>query len=486
MRRRPIAVSADSLSDVVRAVGTREFKLSVRKRVFASFIALSMVASSPASAETIFGALAKAYQYNSSLNSARAGVRVTDENVPLAKSTMRPQIDATIDSGYGNTWRRNRTIRSGSASIGVELRQLIFDGFQTRNNIAAAKANVRAANQTLSNTEQTTLLNAATAFMDVIRDRQVAALTEQNLAFLNEQVRAANARLEAGEGTRTDVAQADAERANAVALVADARAQLAISAATYRQIIGADPGRLSAASALSRMLPKSVDGALSIAEAEHPGILARKHLVDASGYSVKSAEGALLPQVGVTAGVSRDYQSTVGSGIATQDGSDWSTSASIGAQITIPIYQGGGASARVRQSKEELGQARIDVDVTRDEVRQAVSSAWHTYIAASQGVRAGRTVVDARRLALNGVIEERNVGQRTTLDVLEAQAAVIEAQINLAADEHDVVVGSYAIVAAMGRLNAQRLGLNVSVYDPKEHYRAVKDKWHGLRTPDGR
>ncbi len=360
---------------------------------------------------------------------------------------------------------------------------MLFDGFQTRNNIAAAKAQVRAANQSLSNTEQTVLLDAATAYMDVIRDRKIAALTEQNLGFLNEQVRAARARLEAGEGTRTDVAQAEAEHANAVALLGEARARIQISSATYRQVIGGDPGKLGAASALSKMMPRSSGSAIQIAEAEHPGILARKHLVDAADHGVRSAEGALLPQLGASAGVSQDHNSVNPDPTGS---SGWSSSANIGATLSIPLYSGGRRSALVRQSKEQLGQARIDVDVTRDQVRQAVSSAWASYVAATQGVKANRTLVNARRLALNGVVEERNVGQRTTFDVLQSQAAVISAQINLASDEHDVVVASYAVVAAMGRLTAKRLGLKVQLHDPKEHYNAVKDKWGGLRTPDGR
>ena len=140
----------------------------------------------------------------------------------------------------------------------------------------------------------------------------------------------------------------------------------------------------------------------------------------------------------------------------------------------------------MRQSKESLGQARIQVDVSRDQVRQAVATAWSQYTAAQQSVSANKQVIDAAQLALNGVIEERNVGQRTTLDVLNAQAAVITAKINQANSEHDVVVASYAILSAMGRLSVDRLGLPVTKYKPEEHYNAVKDKWFGLRTPDGR
>lgn len=467
----------------------------MRKRLFATFLALSTAMATPAFAETLNGALAKAYQFNSSLNSARAGVRVTDESVPLAKSGYRPQISANADINYSRTRRDrlggsivgpgSRGANSTSGGIGVQISQRIFDGFQTRNNVAAAVAQVYAANQSLRNTEQTTLFSAAQAYMDVMRDRQIAALTEQNLAFLNEQVRAANSRFEVGEGTRTDVAQAEASRANAVALVSSSRARVAQSSANYREIIGEDPGKLAAASPLRKMLPKSADSAIAIALEEHPAIAASKHLVDAAGFGVKAAEGAILPQLDVFAGVSRDYSGTSVNGIDS-DSNTWSRNAQIGAQLSIPIYQGGRTSASVRQAKESLGQARIEVDVNRDTVRNAVSSAWASYVSATEGVRAQQSVVQAARLALNGVIEERNVGQRTTLDVLDAQADVIEAQINLVSDEHDAVVASYAIMSALGRLTVKRLGLNVAEYDPQEHYRAVKDKWIGLRTPDGR
>ncbi len=158
----------------------------------------------------------------------------------------------------------------------------------------------------------------------------------------------------------------------------------------------------------------------------------------------------------------------------------------VGATLTVPIYSGGRTSAKVRQSKESLSEARIQVDVSRDQVRAAVASAWTQYTAAREGVDANRALVAAAQLALNGVIEERNVGQRTTLDVLNAQSDVLTAKINLVSSEHDVVVASYAILSAIGHLSTERLGLQVTKYRPEEHYKAVKDKWYGLRTPDGR
>jgi outer membrane protein len=281
------------------------------------------------------------------------------------------------------------------------------------------------------------------------------------------------------------VAQADAARAAAVAQLSAARSQAASSAAIYRQVVGDEPGNLKSASPLAKLLPKGLDQAVGLASGEHPAIIATQHLVDAAGFTVKSSEGALLPQISASAGVSRSYRNTEGSLSGTlNDGT--SDAASIGATLTVPIYQGGRVSAQVRQNKEQLGQARIEVDVQRDRVRAAVTSAWTQYIAARESVEANRALISAAQLALNGVIEERNVGQRTTLDVLNAQSDVIDAQINLANSEREVVVASYAILSATGRLSARRLGLQVTEYRPEEHYNAVKDKWFGLRTPDGR
>lgn len=447
--------------------------------VSATFLGLT-----PASAETILGALAKAYNNNSSLNSARAGVRVTDEDVAIAKSGYRPVLRGT------SSWNRTRQAAGGisvgitTGSFGVEISQTLFDGFQTRNNVRAAEARVRASNESLRNTEQNTLFDAAAAYMDVIRDREIASFRERNLEFLAEQLRAANSRLEVGEGTRTDVAQAEASRQAAIAQLSAARAQVVASTAQYRQIVGEDPGRLEGGAPLSRLLPRSLDEGFAVALREHPAIVASEHLIDAAGFMVKSSEGALLPQVSAGASLSTNFRDSTAPSVANPNG--WGNQASIGASLTVPIYQGGRVSATVRKSKESLGQARIDADVNRDRVRQAVAAAWAQYVASQEAVAANRQLVSAARLALNGVSEERNVGQRTTLDVLNAQADVTNAQINLASAERDVVVASYAILSAMGRLSASQLRLQVALHRPEEHYNAVKDKWFGLRTPDGR
>ena len=285
-----------------------------------------------------------------------------------------------------------------------------------------------------------------------------------------------------GEGTRTDVAQAEASRSSAVAQLAAARAQVTSSEAVYTQIVGERPGSLSPAAALAKLLPRSLDQALAQGASQHPAILATKHLVDAAAFSVKSAEGALLPQLSATANASQ----TMRDASPDQGLNGNSKIAGIGLELTVPIYQGGRTSATIRQSKELLGQARIEVDVSHDQVRAAITSAWTQYIASVESVAANRDLVAAAQLALDGVIEERNVGQRTTLDVLNQQADVIDAQINLASSERDAVVASYAILSSVGALSVPYLSLRVAEYRPQEHYYAVKDKWIGLRTPDGR
>jgi outer membrane protein len=442
----------------------------------AVLFASAVLVAIPASAETISGALAKAYENNASLNAARAGVRVTNEGVAIARSGYRPTV---VGSGSISAVNQAGT-RMTTGSFGVQIQQTLFDGFRTTNNVRAAEARVRASNESLRNTEQNILFNAAAAYMDVMRDRRIAVFRERNLEFLAEQVRAAQSRFEVGEGTRTDVAQAQASRSAAEAQLSAARAQIQVSEATYRQVVGENPGRLEPASPVAGLLPASMDQAFTIAARQHPAILATQHLVDVASFSVKAAEGALLPQVSAQAGVERSFRS---GGI---DPGGASNSARVGLNLTVPIYQGGQASAQVRQSKEALGEARIEVDVSRDQVRQAVASAWTQYVAARETLTANREVVRAAELALSGVVEERNVGQRTTLDVLNAQADVINAQINVASSERDVVVASYAILSAVGALSVRTLGLQVREHNPREHYEAVKDKWFGLRTPDGR
>lgn len=458
-------------------------RLSITLKAIVAVMPMIAWPAGSVSAETIIGALQKAYANNSQLNSDRAGVRIQDEGVAIAKSGYRPVINGVGSINYSYSGL-NGGARLSTGSFGISISQALFDGFQTRNSVKAAKARVLAARENLRNSGQNVFFDAASAYMDVIRDRQIAVLRQRNLEFLEEQVRAARSRFDVGEGTRTDVAQAEASRSAARAQLSAAQAQARASEATYRQIIGNEPGKLSPASPLDRLLPPSLDSVLARAEANHPAIQANKYLADAAAYVVKTNEGAFLPQVSAEANLSRNYRNQI-TAPNTHNYQEYD-SGSVGLTVRVPIYQGGRASATVRQSKEQLGQAQINIDVVRDQLRQNATAAWHQYMAAKTALVANKDLVSAARLALNGVIEERNVGQRTTLDVLNAQADVITAQLTLLQAERDLVVASYAILSSTGDLSVPKLNLQVVEYKPEEHYEAVKDKWYGLRTPDGR
>jgi outer membrane protein len=197
-----------------------------------------------------------------------------------------------------------------------------------------------------------------------------------------------------------------------------------------------------------------------------------------ASFNVKELEGGYLPNVSV--------QGTAGSTFNAGNGIDRQDSAAISLNVTVPIYQGGRVSAQVRQAKEQLGSSRIQVDVIRDQVRQNTIARWAAYKASLRSIQSARTGVFAAQLALQGVVEERRVGQRTTLDVLNAQRDLIEAQVTLVRAERDAKVDAFALLSAIGRLSVSRLGLQVAMYDPVEHADAVRDKWYGYRTPDGR
>jgi outer membrane protein len=346
------------------------------------------------------------------------------------------------------------------------------------NSTRQAEAVVRAQRESLMSSEQDTLLNAATAYVDVIRDTALVSLQRSDLAFLQEQVRAARDRFDVGEGTRTDVSQAEARAAQAQAALNTSLANLNTSRAVYRQIVGVEPKSLSADTSITRQVPKSLDAALKASEENQPLIRQAKHLVDAAIFNVKAIEGELLPTVTIDGSVSRSWKPSGSIGV--------SNNAQIFGNVSIPIYQGGRVYSRVRQAKEELGQTRLQLDVARDQVRANVISAWGIFQAAEASIVAARAAVKAQQLALEGVIEEQRVGQRTTLDVLDAQRDLVTQQSNLVTAQRNRIVGGYQLVAAVGQLDAASLGLNVAIYNPEQHFKSVRGKWFGLRTPDGR
>lgn len=456
------------------------------RRTLLAAVAISTAMAVPVSgfAETIQQAMARAYANNPDVNAARASLRATDENVTIAKAGYRPQIAITAShtnaAAFGINNINGLDSYSSTDTVGLTLSQQIFDGFQTLNRINAAEAGVYATREQLRGTEMQILYSAAQAYANVALYQNIVSIRKQNLGFLNEQLKAANARLQVGEGTRTDVSQAQAQLAAAQALLAAATSQLKQAQAVYMQIVGDQPRGVAQATAARRGMPSSLDAAVALGMHQHPSILAAEHAVDASGYQVKAAEGALLPGVGIQGTIGRTYNEP-----ANSSGLKFYNSASITAQLTVPIYKGGAEYGTIRQAKENLSASQIKVDSARLSVRQSIVSAYAQMQAAGASIAANRQALSASNLALSGVIEERNVGQATTLDVLNAQQTVLNAKESLAQAQRDAVVASYGVLAATGQLTVQTQGLAVAEYHPEEHYEAVKDAWFGLRTVDG-
>jgi outer membrane protein len=454
--------------------------------------AVALSATAPAAlADSIETALVQAYQNNPQVNAQRALVRATDENVPQALSGYRPRISATATYGAQYIDSKTTSTTAGGASVttnqqgwndprtvGGTLTQTLYNGFQTGNRTRQAESQVSAARETLRVIEQTVLLDAATAFMNVLRDSATLDLQRRNVEVIQEQLRQTRDRFNVGEVTRTDVAQAESRVAAAQSQMLAAQSNLATSKAAYRRIIGVDPGRLSAGTPVDRLSPRTLDLAVAQGQAENPSVTAAEYGVDVAALQVKVNEGSLYPTVTVQASAQQNYDTSVNT-------SRQFTGAVIG-QVSVPIYQGGTEYSQIRQAKETVSQKRLELAQNRDQARANVVQAWAQLDAAKAQIEATKAQVAAAEIALNGVREEARVGQRTTLDVLNAQQELVNARVALVTAQRDRVVASYTLLSAVGRLSIPVLGLQVPLYDPMVHYQQVRDAWTGVRTPDGK
>jgi outer membrane protein len=443
-------------------------------------------------ADTMEGALSQAYQNNPTINSQRAAVRATDESVPQALSGYRPRVSATASVGeqyldqrsksttatattYTSTWG-NTAVQS----YGATITQNVLNGFQTANRTRQAEMQVSGARETLRNTEQQVLLSAATAYMNLLRDTAILDLQRRNVEVLQEQLRQTRDRFNVGEVTRTDVAQSESRLAAGRSSLLNAESNYTTSRSTYRQVIGVEAGKLAAATPVDRLSPKALPQAISEARTAHPSVTVAQFTVDAALLQVKINEGALYPTLNVVGSATKGYGSS--SSLTVLE----TFSGSVTGQLSIPVYQGGSEYSVIRQAKETLSQRRIDLDTAREQSQQTVVQSWGQLEAAKAQIQATQAQVAAAEIALNGVREEARVGQRTTLDVLNAQQELVNARVSLVTAQRDRVVASYTLLAAVGRLSAQNLGLAVPVYDPVVHYHQVRDSWVGVRTPDGK
>jgi outer membrane protein len=442
--------------------------------------------SSLARAETLESALAQAYRNNPQLNAQRASLRAVDENVSQALGGYRPRVTGSIDSGYQHYEAHtlsslgysitNTNISPRGGTVG--LVQTMFNGFRTGNQTRQAESQVLAGRETLRNIEQTVLLDAATSYMNVMRDGAILDLQRRNVQVLQEQLKQTRDRFNVGEVTKTDVAQAESRLAAAQSQVLAAESNWKASQAAYRRVIGAEPVNLRNAMPVDRFSPRSLDGSVDSGWREHPTVTAAQYTVDAAQHAVKVAEGALYPTVTLEGNVTKRWDVAPGT-------SDQTTGTVLG-RVAVPIYQGGAEYSVIRQTKETLGQRRIELDLARDQVRATVVQGWSQLEATKAQIIAAQAQVTATEVALNGVREEARVGQRTTLDVLNAQQELVNARVSLVTAQRDRVVASFTLLAAVGRLSPQVLSLPTETYDARVHYHQIRDKWFGVRNPDGR
>ena len=454
-------------------------------RLLAGVAFLALSHAGPVAAETMSSALARAYRNNPDINQQRAAVRARDESIPAAKSGWLPKASIQAQSGHQGTEIAGYPGAIGQlrysanpGQVAATVSQTLFDGQRTANGVSQAESAVLAQREALRQQEIATLQSGATAYMDVLRDTAVLGLRRSNIKVLQVQLQQTQDRFQVGEVTRTDVAQAESALAGARADFAAAQANLENSIASFRRQIGVDPKNLAPAQPVERLLPKTVDTAIATGLEEHPSITGALHQVDAYEAAVKVAEGALLPTVGVQGSVSRSADTSGQPGYNIN-------SASVMGVLNVPLYQGGQEYAAVRQAKEQLGQARLAVDSARIAVRSGISSSWGQLQASKAAIVAYEAAVKAAEVALNGVREEAKVGQRTTLDVLNAQQSLLNTRVQLVSAQHDRVVASYTVLAQIGRLSADTLGLDAPAYDPNDHYERTKNRFIGLSAPDG-
>jgi outer membrane protein len=456
----------------------------------AAVLLMALVGPAPALADTIEAALVRAYQNNPQLNAQRASVRSTDENVPQALSGYRPKVALTASAGYQYTDTNStqggtpdtiaRTEIHGAnapRAAGLTVTQTLFNGYQTANKTRGAESQVSGAREALRVLEQTVLLSAATIYMDYLRDSAILEVQKSNTRVLEQTLKQTQDRFNVGEVTRTDVAQSEAQLAAGRTQELAAEATLTTTRSNFRRIIGNEPQALAPGSPVDRFLPGTLPTAVELSLTENPNVTASMFGIDVNFLQVKVAEGALLPTVSLQASVQQSYeqQMTVFR----------SFGASAIAQVSVPVYQGGAEYSLIRQSKENLAQQRLVLEQTRDSTRANTVTAWGQLVAGKAQVSSAQAQVTASEIALNGVREEAKAGQRTTLDVLNAQQALVNARVALVTAQHDRVVASYAVLNAVGRLSPIVLKLPTTTYDPSVHYQQVRDSWYGVRTPDG-
>ena len=441
-----------------------------RKLISASLAAALMAGT--ASADTLREALVSAYQSNPTLTAQRETLKGTDATVAIAKAAGRPQVSATVGVNRAIT-QTGVLVSSGKGpnlSVGATVSYPLFNGGSVRNNVNAAKTRVEAGRATLKAVEGDVFTQAVTAYMNVIRDRSIVELNDNNVKVLSTNLEATRDRFQIGDLTRTDVAQSEARLQLGRSQLATAEGNLTASEATYRQVVGHAPGQLAPPPPLPP-LPANADEAVQISLANNPDLVAISRQAIAAGYDVRVVEASRLPTLSAQAG--GEYVDNLARNSPTGF-PNTGTQTTVGLGVNIPIFQGGLPAARIRQAQAQQGQVLEQVVGTERAVVQSARAAFATYDAAERAIQSNTVAVQADQLALEGARAEQSVGTRTVLDVLNAEQELLNSQVALVSAKRDAYVAGFTLLNTMGQAQAQTLGLDGGpLYDPLGNYRHV-------------
>ena len=453
-------------------------------------LAISALAT-PVVAETLQGALAKAYQFNPTLNAARANQMATDETVPIQRAQGLPNLS------LGSTYNENVLIPGGQFIVTPrtlntqgQLNVPIYNGGSIKNAVRAANGRVAAGQEQLRGTEASVFSQVVGAYNDVLRDMAIVDFNRANLNSLDVTLRSSRDRFEVGDVTRTDVAQSEARLSQAQGDLTTAEANLIASKERYVQLVGDAPDALAAPPPLPG-LPASVDEAVEVAIKDNPDIAAALKNLEASGYDVKVARGARLPTL---AGFGRLNRNDNFGGVIVPPGFPkqpaQQTSGTIGVQANLPLYQGGLPAAQIRQAQaRQLAALETQIGTERQVIQQ-VRASFAAWKASLSVIRSAEAAIAANSLSLEGVRAENGVGTRTILEVLNADQELINSRVQLATSRRNAYVAAFTLIAAMGNAEARDLSLDgVTLYDPTLNARAARGSyfdWSGRELPPAR
>ncbi len=453
----------------------------MRSLPFLTGTALLALSATPLSAETLREALVEAYKTNPTLAAQRANVRAIDENVPIARASAFPGVQ--LQSSYTEAVVlpvTSFTAPARTSQTQATLTYSLYAGGATKNGIAAADIRVQGGQAALRGTEADLFSAVVGAYMDVIRDEAIVALNRQNVRVLEVNLRASQDRFQVGDLTRTDVAQSDARSAIARGQLQTAEARLISSRESFVRLVGSPPETLETPPPLPN-LPSDPDAAVTIALEDNPNLLAAEKNGDASAYDVKVARAGRLPKVDAfTSGSYTNYFGTLGRE------PQYDRQAQIGLRLTLPLYQGGAPAARIRQAQARRAQALEQVTEAERLVIAQARSAYAVWQSSLQVIASSEIAVNANKLSLEGVRAENSVGNRTILDILNAEQELLNSQVTLVTARRDAYVAGFALLAAMGKAEARDLGLEAGpLYDPSVNFKRVRNNiWDFASDPD--